>query len=137
MKIAIINGPNLNRLGTRQPSIYGSKSFDETLQELQSKYPNHTINYYQSNIEGELINALQQMEKEAEAIIFNPGAYTHTSIALGDAVAACAVPVIELHISNVQARESFRHHSYVSPHALGVISGFGLKGYELGIRALL
>lgn len=137
MKIGIINGPNLNRVGSREPEVYGNQSFEDYFDELESRFPDHNLSYFQSNLEGELINALQRMEKEVDGFIFNPGAYTHTSIALGDTVAACLKPVVEVHISNVQAREHFRQLSYIAPHAFGIISGFGLKGYEIALRALL
>lgn len=137
MTIAIINGPNLNLQGVREPEVYGSKNFEELLEELKSKFPDVGLEYFQSNVEGELINALHQYGFSAQGIVFNPGAFTHTSVALGDAVAAIPAPVAEVHISNLAAREDFRQRSFVAPHAKGVIFGFGLKGYELGIRALL
>lgn len=129
MRIAIINGPNLNLLGKREPGIYGTQSFDEFLITLHAQYPTVAISYYQSNVEGELINELQRVGFEYDGIIFNPGGYTHTSVAIGDAVAAIKTPVLEVHISNVHAREAFRRHSFVSPHAVGVIAGLGLRGY--------
>jgi len=129
MRIAIINGPNLNLLGKREPGIYGTQSFDEFLITLCAQYPTVAISYYQSNVEGELINELQRVGFEYDGIIFNPGGYTHTSVAIGDAVAAIKTPVLEVHISNVHAREAFRRHSFVSPHAVGVIAGLGLRGY--------
>ncbi|MBM3158331.1 MAG: type II 3-dehydroquinate dehydratase [Bacteroidota bacterium] len=129
MRIAIINGPNLNLLGKREPGIYGTQSFDEFLITLRAQYPTVAISYYQSNVEGELINELQRVGFEYDGIIFNPGGYTHTSVAIGDAVAAIKTPVLEVHISNVHAREAFRRHSFVSPHAVGVIAGLGLRGY--------
>ncbi len=137
MRIAIINGPNLNLLGTRQPEIYGSQTFDQYLEKLRSEYANIEVSYFQSNVEGELVNAIQKMGAECDGIILNAAAYTHTSVAIGDAVAAVSVPVIEVHISNVQARESFRHHSYIAKHAAGVISGFGLDGYRLALEGVL
>ncbi|MBM3414318.1 MAG: type II 3-dehydroquinate dehydratase [Bacteroidetes bacterium] len=129
MRIAIINGPNLNLLGKREPGIYGTQSFEEFLAVLRTQYPAVTISYYQSNVEGELINEIQRVGFEYDGIIFNPGGYTHTSVAIGDAVAAIKTPVLEVHISNVHAREEFRRHSYVSPHAAGVIAGLGIQGY--------
>jgi len=137
MKIAIINGPNLNLLGTREVNIYGTESFTAFLEILKGKYPGHGISYFQSNIEGELINELQRTGFDHDGIIFNPGGYTHTSVAIGDAMAAIKTPVIEVHISNIFARESFRQLSYVSGKAKGVISGLGLKGYELALQCLL
>lgn len=137
MRIAIINGPNLNLLGTRQPEIYGSQTFDQYLEKLRSEYANIEVSYFQSNVEGELVNAIQKMGVECDGIILNAAAYTHTSVAIGDAVAAVSVPVIEVHISNVQARESFRHHSYIAKHAAGVISGFGLEGYRLAVEGMM
>ena len=137
MKIAIINGPNLNLLGSRQPNIYGSQSFEEYFKFLQKEYKHHEFSYFQSNIEGELVDAIQQRGEDCEAIILNAAAYTHTSVAIGDAVAAVSAPVIEIHISNVQARESFRHHSYIAKYAAGIISGFGMDGYRLAVEGLL
>lgn len=137
MRIAIINGPNLNLLGSRQPEIYGEQTFEQYLEKLKVEFSDVEFNYYQSNIEGELVNAIQQLSGKNEAIILNAAAYTHTSVALGDAVAAVAVPVIEIHISNVQARESFRHHSYIAKHARGIISGFGMQGYALAVQSVL
>ena len=137
MKIAILNGPNLNLLGKREPEVYGQQTFENFFQQLQQKYPAVTFSYFQSNVEGELINELQRVGFEVDGIIFNPGGYTHTSIAIGDAVAAIQTPVIEVHISNVHAREEFRRLSYVSPHAKGVIAGLGLQGYELALRWFL
>lgn len=133
MKIAIINGPNLNLLGTREVSVYGNENFDSFLKSLQAKYTNIEITYFQSNVEGELINELQQAGFSAHGIIFNPGGYTHTSVAIGDAIAAITCPVIEVHISNIFGREEFRKLSHVSAKAAGVISGLGLKGYELAL----
>ncbi|GDX41839.1 3-dehydroquinate dehydratase [Bacteroidota bacterium] len=130
MRVAIINGPNLNLLGKREPGIYGTQSFEEFLISLRNQFPGVEISYYQSNVEGELINELQRVGFDIDGIIFNPGGYTHTSVAIGDAVAAIKTPVLEVHISNVHAREEFRRHSYVSPHAVGVIAGLGLQGYE-------
>lgn len=129
MRVAIINGPNLNLLGKREPGIYGTQSFEEFLTVLRTEFPAVEISYFQSNVEGELINELQRVGFDFDGIIFNPGGYTHTSVAIGDAVAAIKTPVLEVHISNVHAREEFRRHSYVSPHAVGVIAGLGLQGY--------
>ena len=134
MKIAIINGPNLNLLGKREVDIYGGESFDSYLQTLQGKYPNVEISYFQSNVEGELINEIQRLGFSYGGIILNPGGYTHTSVALGDAIAAITTPVIEVHISNIFGREDFRKLSHVSAKAKGVISGLGLKGYELALE---
>ncbi len=134
MKIAIINGPNLNLLGIREPGVYGSETFDVYLQSLRVKYPAIEFTYFQSNVEGELINQIQLVGFSADGIIFNPGGYTHTSVAIGDAIAAVSTPVIEVHISNIFGREEFRKISYVSAKAAGVISGLGLKGYELALQ---
>jgi 3-dehydroquinate dehydratase-2 len=137
MKIAIINGPNLNLLGKRETDIYGNKPFEAFFTELQQKYPPVHFSYFQSNVEGELINELQRTGFEFDGIIFNPGGYTHTSVAIGDAVAAIKTPVVEVHISNVHAREDFRKLSYVSGKAAGSIFGLGLKGYELAVEWFL
>jgi len=137
MKIAIINGPNLNLLGKRETDIYGNQSFDSYLLELQSKYPGAELNYFQSNVEGELINEIQKVGFAYDGIILNPGGYTHTSVALGDAIAAVKCPVIEVHISNVHAREEFRKLSHVSGKSIGSIFGLGLKGYELALQWFL
>ena len=134
MKIAIINGPNLNLLGKRETDIYGNKSFEIFFEELQQKFPQVLLSYFQSNVEGELINELQRIGFEFDGIIFNPGGYTHTSVAIGDAVAAIKTPVVEVHISNVHAREDFRKLSHVSGKAVGSIFGLGLKGYELAVE---
>lgn len=134
MKIAIINGPNLNLLGKREPDQYGTKEFADYLNELRRKYPRAEISYFQSNVEGELIDEIQKTGFSADGILLNPGGYTHTSVALGDAIAAIKAPVIEVHISNVQAREEFRKISHVSAKCKGTISGLGLKGYELALR---
>lgn len=134
MKIAIINGPNLNLLGKRETDIYGNISFEQFLDSIKKKYANIEISYFQSNVEGELINELQRVGFDHDGIIFNPGGYTHTSVAIGDAVAAIKTPVIEVHISNVHAREEFRKISHVSGKAAGSIIGLGLKGYELAIE---
>ena len=137
MKIVIINGPNLNLLGKREPGIYGSESFESFYNELQQKYASVSFDYFQSNVEGELINYLQQVGFEADGIIMNPGGYTHTSVAIGDCIAAITSPLIEVHISNVHAREEFRHLSHVSAKARGTIAGLGLKGYELAVEFFL
>lgn len=136
MKIKIINGPNLNLLGKREPEIYGSQGFDDFLITLKGLFPEDEIDYFQSNVEGEIINVIQEAGYSYDGIILNAGAYTHTSVAIGDAVAAITTPVIEVHISNIFARESFRHHSFIAPHAKGIIAGFGLKGYQLAIQFL-
>lgn len=134
MKLAIINGPNLNLLGKRETDIYGNKSFEDFLGELKKKYPSVTFHYFQSNIEGELINELQRVGYDFDGIILNPAGYTHTSVAIGDAIAAIKTLVIEVHISNVHAREDFRKLSHVSGKSVGSIFGLGLKGYELAIE---
>jgi 3-dehydroquinate dehydratase-2 len=136
MKIAIINGPNLNLLGKREPKVYGNVTFESYLEKLKAIFPDIEFTYFQSNVEGELVTALQNVGFSSDGIILNPGAYTHTSIAIGDAVAAITTKVLEVHISNIFAREEFRKHSYVSAKCVGVISGLGLKGYELGINYL-
>lgn len=136
-KIAIINGPNLNLLGTREPDVYGTQTFEQYFAELQKKFPSVTFSYFQSNVEGELINELQRVGFDVDGIILNPGGYTHTSVAIGDAVAAIKAPVVEVHISNVHAREEFRKISHVSGKAAGSIVGLGLKGYELAVSFLL
>jgi len=133
MNIAIINGPNLNLLGKREPELYGDMSFEEYLQELKSKFPAVTFSYFQSNVEGEIINAIQDAGFTAEGILLNPGGYTHTSVAIGDAIAAIPCEVVEVHISNIFSREEFRKISYVSDRAAGVISGLGLSGYALAV----
>lgn len=137
MKIAIINGPNLNLVGVREPGIYGGQSFDKYFEQLQKIFSNVEFDYYQSNIEGELINQLQQVGFEYNGIIINPGGYTHTSVAIGDCIAAITTPVIEVHISNIHAREDFRKISHVSAKCKGTITGLGLKGYELAVRWLV
>ncbi|HVV06794.1 MAG TPA: type II 3-dehydroquinate dehydratase [Puia sp.] len=134
MRIAIINGPNLNLLGTREPDVYGSKTFEQYFKELEQLFPAVEFDYFQSNVEGELINQLQKVGFSYDGIIMNPGGYTHTSVAIGDAIAAIKTPVIEVHISNVHAREDFRKLSHVSAKAKGTIMGLGLKGYELAVR---
>lgn len=137
MKIQIINGPNLNLLGKREPGIYGSMSFDQYLLQLQAKYPDIEIDYYQSNVEGLLIDKMQETGDECDGIVLNAGAYTHTSIALQDCIRSLKCPVIEVHISNVHQREEFRHHSMISAVCKGVICGFGLDSYRLAIEAIL
>ena len=137
MKIQIINGPNINLLGKREPSIYGSVSFEDYLAKLRAHYPMIEIAYFQSNIEGELINQIHQIGFEADGIILNAGAYTHTSIALQDAIRAVTAPVVEVHISNVHTRESFRHVSMISCACRGVIVGFGLDSYRLALESFI
>lgn len=137
MKIQVINGPNLNLLGKRETSIYGTTSFEDFLVTLREEYPTCTIDYYQSNCEGALIDKLQEVGFEADGIVLNAGAYTHTSIALADAIRAVTTPVIEVHLSNVHAREGFRHHSHLSAVCKGVILGFGLTSYRLAVEAFL
>jgi len=136
-KIAIVNGPNLNLLGTRETDIYGDMSFEKFLKQLKKKYPKTKFSYFQSNVEGELINELQRVGADHDGVVFNPAGYTHTSVAIGDAIAAIKTPVVEVHISNVHAREDFRKLSHVSGKAAGSIFGLGLKGYELAIEWLL
>ena len=144
MKILIINGPNLNLLGVREPGIYGSSSFEQYLSKLQAQYPDVEITYYQSNIEGELINKMQEVGapnlpegSSADGIVLNAGAYTHTSIALHDCIRSLKTPVIEVHISNVHQREEFRHHSMISAACKGIICGFGLDSYRLAVEAFI
>ena len=134
MKIAIINGPNLNLIGVREPEIYGNRSFDQMMTDLQSTFPGVAFIYFQSNIEGELINEIQKRGFDCDGIILNPGGYTHTSVAIGDAVASITVKVIEVHLSNIMGREEFRKISHISAKAMGVISGLGMKGYELAVQ---
>ena len=136
-KLMIINGPNLNLLGSREPEVYGNLSFPDFLTELRAKYSDLTIEYFQSNIEGELIDKLQEVGFTYDGIILNAAAYTHTSVGIGDAVKAISTPVIEVHISNTFSREEFRHHSFISPNAHGVILGFGLQSYDLAIQSFL
>ena len=136
MKIQIINGPNLNLLGVREPGIYGSSSFESYLESLRTQYPEITIDYFQSNIEGELIDKMQQTGFDSDGIILNAGAYTHTSVALHDCIRSIKCPVVEVHISNVHQREEFRHHSMISSACRGVICGFGLDSYRLALEAL-
>jgi 3-dehydroquinate dehydratase II len=137
MKIAIINGPNLNLLGVREPEIYGNQGFEDFFRTLKSDYPTVEFSYFQSNIEGELISELQRTGFSCAGILLNPGGYTHTSVAIGDAIASLTAPVIEVHLSNVHAREDFRKISHVSARCKGTISGLGLKGYELALRYFL
>jgi 3-dehydroquinate dehydratase-2 len=137
MKICIINGPNLNLLGKREPEVYGSITFEEYFTTIQIKFPTIELSYFQSNIEGELIDKIQELGFSNDGIILNAGAYTHTSIAIGDAIKAITTPVIEVHISNTYSRESFRHQSYISGNAKGVILGFGLQSYELALISFI
>ena len=137
MRIQIINGPNLNLLGVREPSVYGKEQFNDYLTRLQTVYPDIEIAYYQSNIEGELINKIQEAGFISDGIILNAGGYTHTSVAIRDAIKAVPAPVVEVHISNVHAREEFRHHSMLSAVCLGVIAGFGVDSYRLALNALI
>ena len=137
MNIQIINGPNLNLLGVREKSIYGDSSFETYLDSLRKRYANITINYYQSNVEGEIINKLHEIGFSCDGIVLNAGAYTHTSIAIADAIAAITTPVIEVHISNVHKREEFRHHSMLAASCKGVIAGFGMDSYRLAIENLV
>jgi 3-dehydroquinate dehydratase-2 len=136
MKILILNGPNLNLLGKREPEIYGSQTFEEYFTELQFKFKDIELGYFQSNIEGDIIDKLHTAEEDGfKGVVLNAGAYTHTSVGIGDAVAGITTPVVEVHISNVMDREDFRHVSYISKHAAGVIGGFGLKGYNLAVES--
>ncbi|GGG99590.1 3-dehydroquinate dehydratase [Polaribacter pacificus] len=137
MKLIIINGPNLNLLGKREPHIYGATTFEESYTALQNKYPTVDLHYFQSNIEGELIDKLHQVGFDFDGIILNAAAYTHTSVGIGDAVKGIETPVVEVHISNVHAREEFRHVSFIAPNAKGVIAGFGIKSYQLAIESFL
>lgn len=137
MQILILNGPNLNLLGQRETSIYGNQDFDSFFKELKAQFPPLQLDYFQSNVEGEIINKLQEVGFSYDGIILNAGAYTHTSIAIGDCVKAITTPVIEVHISNTFSRETFRHQSYISPNAKGVIIGFGLQSYTLAIQSFL
>ena len=137
MKLIIINGPNLNLLGKRETSIYGNQSFEDYFGELKSKYKGIKLEYYQSNIEGELIDKLHEVGFSYDGIIINAGAYTHTSVGIGDAIKGINTPVVEVHISNTFSRESFRHESFISPNAKGVVLGFGLKSYELAIKSFM
>lgn len=137
MKIIIINGPNLNLLGKREPEIYGSISFESYFETLKEKYNQVELHYFQSNIEGELINKIQEVGYSFDGIILNAAAYTHTSIGIGDAVKSIKTPLIEVHFSNVTARETYRHNSYIAPNAIGLIMGFGLTSYDLAMEAFL
>ncbi|QDH79131.1 type II 3-dehydroquinate dehydratase [Echinicola soli] len=137
MKLLIINGPNLNLLGKREPEIYGSQSFEDYFEQLKSAFPEISLSYYQSNIEGELVDKIHEVGFGFDAILLNAGAYTHTSVAISDAIAGVTTPVMEIHISNIYKREEFRHKSIISKECVGMISGLGLKGYELGIRYFL
>jgi len=134
LKIQIINGPNLNLLGKREPEVYGSTTFEDYFKDLKALFPEVELEYFQSNIEGELLNKIHEVGFSYDAIIINPGAYTHTSVALRDAIAGVTTPVVEVHISNTHQREEFRHQSFISPVASGIIIGFGLKGYEIAIK---
>lgn len=136
-KIIILNGPNLNLLGKREPTIYGSNSFEDFYETLKKKFSEVELHYFQSNVEGELINKLHEVGFDFDGIVLNAAAYTHTSVGIGDAVKGIETPVIEVHISNVHAREEFRHVSYIAPNAKGVITGFGLQSYELAIQSFL
>lgn len=135
MKLIIINGPNLNLLGVREPSVYGSQSFAEYLEELRKKFPSVQIDYFQSNVEGEIINKLHETGFSYDGIILNAGGYTHTSVAIADAISSIKTPVIEVHISNIYAREEFRHHSLIAGKCKGSISGFGLNSYRLAVES--
>ena len=137
MKIAIINGPNLNLLGIREPGIYGRQTFEEFLKDLKEKYPAVQIDYFQSNVEGELVTEIQRVGFSYDGILLNAAAYTHTSVAIGDAVSAIKTPVIEIHISNIAAREEYRLRSMIASKCVGAITGLGLKGYELGVQYFL
>ncbi len=137
MNLIIINGPNLNLLGKREPEIYGSQSFDEYFQELKNQFTNVNLQYFQSNIEGELVNKIQEVGFEIDGIIINAAAYTHTSVAISDAIAAVTAPAVEVHISNIYKREEYRHKSIISAHCQGMISGLGLIGYNLAIQYFL
>jgi len=135
MKLIIINGPNLNLLGEREPGVYGSETFGSYLKKLRKEFPEITLVYYQSNIEGEIIDAIQKAALLYDGIILNAGGYTHTSVAIGDAVKAIKAPVVEVHISNIFSRETFRHVSFIAPGAKGIISGFGLESYRLAVES--
>jgi len=137
MQIAIINGPNLNLLGKREPGIYGNESFESYFEKLKAQYPNIQLTYFQSNIEGEMINHLHEIGFSYDGILLNAGGYTHTSVALRDAIAAIKTPVVEIHISNIHAREEFRHKSMIAPVCVGSICGLGMKGYALGVTYFL
>jgi 3-dehydroquinate dehydratase-2 len=137
MKVIIINGPNLNLLGKREPSIYGNETFEDYFKQLEKNFPQVTLTYFQSNIEGEIIDKIHETGFDFDGIILNAAAYTHTSVGIADAVKGVETPVVEVHISNVYQRESFRHTSYIAPHVRGVIAGFGLQSYELALRSFL
>ncbi len=137
MKIIVINGPNLNLLGKREPEVYGNQKFEDYLENLRLKFKKEEISYFQSNIEGELINKLHEVGFSYDGIVLNAGGYTHTSVAIGDAVKSISTPVVEVHISNTFSRESYRHQSFISPNAKGVVIGFGLQSYELGLLSLI
>ena len=137
MKLAIINGPNLNLLGTREPGVYGNQTFEAYYETLQASYPDIQFQYFQSNIEGEIIDALQKVGFEVDGILLNAAAYTHTSVGIGDCIKAIDAPVIEIHISNTFSREDFRHTSYITPVAKGLVVGFGLNSYRLGVESFL
>jgi len=137
MKILILNGPNLNLLGKREPGIYGSKTFEAYFETLKSTFPLLELSYFQSNHEGDLVTKIQDADDAFDGVVLNAGAYTHTSVAIGDAIKAISTPVIEVHISNTFAREAFRHNSYISPNAKGVILGFGMDSYKLAIQSFL
>ncbi|MBS4071522.1 type II 3-dehydroquinate dehydratase [Algoriphagus aquatilis] len=137
MNIQIINGPNLNLLGKREPEIYGSESFEEYFENLKKRFPQVNLHYFQSNVEGELINKIHEVGFQFDAILLNAGGYTHTSVAISDAIAGVTTPTLEVHISNIYKREEFRHKSIISKSCVGMISGLGLKGYELGILYFL
>ncbi len=137
MKIQIINGPNLNLLGKREPGIYGSEGFETFFTDLKATFPELELSYFQSNVEGEIINKLHEVGFSIDGIVMNAGAYTHTSVAIADAIAGIKTPVVEVHISNVYNREEFRHHSIMAKNCKGIITGFGLKSYELAIRSFL
>ncbi len=137
MKILIINGPNLNLLGKREPEIYGNQGFEVYLEKIKTRFTSVEVSYYQSNVEGELVTALQEAETKYGGIVLNAAAYTHTSLAIADAVRAIMIPVVEVHISNTFARESYRHKSFIAPYAKGVIAGFGLNSYALAIQSFI
>ncbi|MDN3618949.1 type II 3-dehydroquinate dehydratase [Polaribacter undariae] len=137
MKLLILNGPNLNLLGKREPEIYGSETFEDYFRKLQLKYKNVELDYFQSNSEGAIIDKLHEVGFSYDGIVINAGAYTHTSVAIADAISGITTPVVEVHISNVHQRETFRHHSFLSPVCKGVILGFGLKSYDLGVESFL
>lgn len=137
MKIQIINGPNLNLLGKREPEIYGSETFEDYFENLQKRFPQVELHYFQSNVEGEMINKIHEVGFTFDAILLNAGGYTHTSVAISDAISGVTTPALEIHISNIYKREEFRHKSIISKSCVGMISGLGLKGYELGVMYFL